>query len=177
VSPQRILLGIDRGKKAKDVSLKNPWKPPIQTPPRPKATFADRLANAVRDSKAKSQHQTDRDARKSKTFSATAIAAAMTNPEGTDEWCKYTGYNLRSRVIPLTTLKEEFKGKTVYSVSDLYRLVTPPSYFAPEYDTPDFLVTGIVAQKSPIRQTKGDQGGNYLVLKVTDLKVSRSMVF
>ena len=29
-------------------------------------------------------------------------------------------------------LKEEFKGKTTYSVSDLYRLVVPPLYEPPE---------------------------------------------
>lgn len=74
-------------------------------------------------------------------------------------------------MLPLSTLKDEFKGKTVYSVSDLYRLVTPPAYCMPDYDTPDFLVTGIVAQKSPIRQVKGEHRGNYLVVKITDLKV------
>ena len=40
------------------------------------------------------------------------------------------------------------------------------------YDTSDFLVTGIVASKSPVRQVRGkDDGGNYLVIKITDLKV------
>jgi len=69
-------------------------------------------------------------------------------------------------------LKEEFRGKTTYSITDLYRLVVPPLYDPPEYDTPDFLVTGIVASKSPIRQLKNrDEGGNYVVIKITDLKV------
>jgi hypothetical protein len=52
--------------------------------------------------------------------------------------------------------------------------VTPPAFNAPEYDTPDFLVAGIVAQKSAIRQIKGENGGNYIVIKITDLKVRRS---
>jgi hypothetical protein len=57
-------------------------------------------------------------------------------------------------------------------VSDLYRLITPPAYEVPEVDTPDLLVTGIVAQKSPVRQVRGRQdGGNYMVIKITDLKV------
>ena len=69
-------------------------------------------------------------------------------------------------------LREEFRGKTTYSVSDLYRLVVPPAYDPPEYDTLDFLVTGIVASKSPVRHVKGkEDGGNYLVVKITDLKV------
>ena len=69
-------------------------------------------------------------------------------------------------------MKEEFKGKTAYSITDLYRLVVPPLYEPPEYDTPDFLITGIVASKSPVRQLKNrEDGGNYLVIKLTDLKV------
>jgi hypothetical protein len=69
-------------------------------------------------------------------------------------------------------LREEFRGKTVFSVSDLYRLVTPPGYVLPEVETPDLLVTGIVAQKSSVRQVRGrDDGGNYMVVKITDLKV------
>lgn len=79
-------------------------------------------------------------------------------------------------MLPLGALSGECKGKTVYSVSDLYRLVTPPMYEPPEYDTPDFLVTGIVAAKSPIRQIKGSGGGNYLVIKITDLKVLQSLM-
>ena len=159
VSPQRVVLGIDRGKKATQVSLKNPWKAPTLSPTKPQSTFADRLASVVRERK------------KVKTFSATALASAITNNE-TEEWCKYTGFNLRTRVVSQTTLKEEFKGKTTYSITDLYRLVVPPSYDPPEYDTPDFLVTGIVASKSPVRQIKNrEEGGNYLVIKITDLKV------
>jgi len=121
-----------------------------------------------------------RERKKAKTFSATAIAASLTNGSNTgkatetdNEWCKYTGFNLRTRVLPQAVLKEEFRGKTTYSVSDLYRLVTPPSYDPPEYDTPDFLVTGIVASKSSVRHVKGREGeGNYIVIKLTDLKVS-----
>ena len=171
VSPLRVVLGIDRGKKASEVSLKHPWKPPTESPTKPKATFADRLASVVRESKRKSAQNEERERKKAKTFSATALASAISNNE-TEEWCKYTGFNLRTRAVSQTTLKEEFKGKTTYSISDLYRLVVPPSYDPPEYDTPDFLVTGIVAAKSPVRQIKNrDEGGNYIVIKVTDLKV------
>ena len=217
-SPQRILLGIDRGKKASDVSLKNPWKAPTTTPEKPKTTFADRLAVAARENKRKSTVQEERERKKTKTFSATAIASTLANQTGSqshasqsnqsqttrsrttqsrttqsrtthpipshpppntqtpststnqEEWCKYTGFNLRTRRLPQSVLKEEFKGKTTYSISDLYRLVTPPNFDPPEYDTLDFLVTGIVAQKSPVRQVRGS-GGNYLVVKITDLKV------
>jgi len=220
-SPQRVLLGIDRGKKASEVSLKNPWKPPTTTPEKPKSTFADRLAVAARENKRKSTIQDERERKKARTFSATALASTLSHPsvapqttlsdvsqtatpshhtraisaphtlssstskqatalqqvestttalQDQEEWCKYTGFNLRSRRLPQSVLKEEFKGKTTYSVSDLYRLVTPPSFDPPEYDTLDFLVTGIVAQKSPVRQVKG-RGENYLVVKITDLKV------
>ncbi len=171
VSPQRVVLGIDKGKKASQVSLKNPWKPPIKSPTKPQSTFADRLASVVRENKRKSAQNEERERKKTKTFSAIALASAITNNE-TEEWCKYSGFNLRTRVVSQTTLKEEFKGKTTYSITDLYRLVVPPSYDPPEYDTPDFLVTGIVASKSPVRQIKNrDEGGNYLVIKITDLKV------
>ena len=223
-SPQRILLGIDRGKKASEVSLKNPWKAPTATPEKPKTTFADRLAVAARENKRKSTVQEERERKKSKTFSATAIASTLAHQTGSlqshvsqttrsqttqsrttqsqttqppttqppttrpnpshpppntqtpststnqEEWCKYTGFNLRTRRLPQSVLKEEFKGKTTYSISDLYRLVRPPNFDPPEYDTLDFLVTGIVAQKSPVRQVRGS-GGNYLVVKITDLKV------
>jgi minichromosome maintenance protein 10 len=174
VSPQRVVLGIDKGKKASEVSLKNPWpwKPPTLSPEKPESTFADRLASVSRDTKRKNEIQEDRERKKSKTFSATAIASALTASSEGEEWCKYTGFNLRTRVLSQTILREEFKGKTTYSVSDLYRLVVPPLYDPPDYDTPDFLVTGIVASKSPIRQIKNrDNGGNYLVVKITDLKV------
>jgi hypothetical protein len=198
-SPQRVLLGIDRGKKASEVSLKNPWKPPTTTPEKPKTTFADRLAVAARENKRKNTIQDERERKKAKSFSATALASTLSPPvtktsrpnasqtvtsqrtqtaptdtasqqQNQEEWCKYTGFNLRTRRLPQSILKEEFRGKTTYSVSDLYRLVTPPSFDPPEYDTLDFLVTGIVAQKSPVRQVKG-RGENYLVIKITDLKV------
>jgi minichromosome maintenance protein 10 len=199
-SPQRVLLGIDRGKKASEVSLKNPWKPPTTTPEKPKTTFADRLAVAARENKRKNTIQDERERKKAKSFSATALASTLSPPttkpsrpkasqpvtsqrtqtaptdtapqqqQNQEEWCKYTGFNLRTRRLPQSILKEEFRGKTTYSVSDLYRLVTPPSFDPPEYDTLDFLVTGIVAQKSPVRQVKG-RGENYLVVKITDLKV------
>ena len=186
VSPQRIVLGIDRGKKASQVSLKNPWKPPTSSPTKPTTTFADRLAVAVRENKRKLAIQDTRERKKARTFSAVALASHLTTapqttapttttPDvgGEGEWCKYTGFNLRTRVLGQKTLKEEFRGKTTYSVSELYRLVKPPGYEPPEYDTMDFLVTGIVASKSPVRQVRGkEDGGNYLVVKITDLKVS-----
>jgi minichromosome maintenance protein 10 len=176
VSPLRVVLGIDQGKKASQVSLKSTRKPPTQSPPKPSTTFADKLATLVRETKRKSTLQDDRERKKAKTFSPTALAAAITytNDASTpsiDEWCQYTGFNLSTRVLPQTVLQEEFKGKTTYSVSDLYRLVKPPMYDPPEYDTPDFLVTGIVASKSDVRQVKGNDGGNYLVVKICDLKV------
>jgi len=176
-SPQRVLLGIDRGKKASEVSLKNPWKAPTLTPEKPKQSFADRFATTVRENKRKAEINEERERKKAKTFSATAIATALSNRNanelsGDEEWCKYTGFNLRMRVLPQAMLKDEFRGKTTYSVSDLYRLVTPPNYDPPQYDSLDFLVTGIVTSKSSVRHVKGrEDGGNYLVLKLTDLKV------
>jgi len=179
-SPQRKVLGIDRGKKASQVSLKNPWKPPTASPTKPTTTFADRLAVAVRENKRKLAIEDTRERKKARTFSAVALASQLTTTTATTardeagggEWCKYTGFNLRTRVLGQGMLKEEFRGKTTYSVSDLYRLVTPPMYEPPEYDTLDFLVTGIVASKSPVRQVRGkEDGGNYLVIKITDLKV------
>jgi hypothetical protein len=189
------VLGIDKGKKASQVSLKSHWKPPTLTPEKPNTTFADRLANVARENKRKSAIEDERDKKKARAFSAVALASALKSrsnndntpkPDETnnavpvtpaedeiaDEWCKYTGFNLRTRVLPHSILKEEFKGKTTYSVSDLYRLVTPPLYEPPEYDTLDFLVTGIVAQKSSVRQTKTQENGsNYIIIKITDLKV------
>jgi hypothetical protein len=177
-SPQRVVLGIDRGKKASQVSLKNPWKPPTASPTKPTTTFADRLAVAVRENKRKLAIEDNRERKKARTFSAVTLASQLTThatpatEEAGGEWCKYTGFNLRTRVLEQGMLKEEFRGKTTYSVSDLYRLVTPPMYDPPEYDTLDFLVTGIVASKSPVRQVRGkEEGGNYLVVKITDLKV------
>ena len=174
ISPQRILLGIDQGKKASQVSLKKPWKAPTLTPEKAKTSFADRLAAVSHDTKRKVAIEDQRERKKSKTFSATALASSISKSnvsEETEEWCKYTGFNLRTRILAQSVLKEEFKGKTTYSISELYRLVTPPLYEAPEYDTLDFLVTGIVASKSPVRQSNTTEGGNYLVIKLTDLKV------
>jgi hypothetical protein len=166
-SPQRIVLGIDRGKKASEVSLKS-WKPPTLSPEKPHVAFAERLASVTRDTKRKSQAIDERDRKKSRTFTP-VIRRDLPDQ---DEWCKYTGFNLRTRVIEQSVLREEFKGKTVYSISELCRNVTPPLYEAPEYDTLDFLVTGIVAAKSPVRQVKGNDGGNYIIIKLADLKVS-----
>jgi minichromosome maintenance protein 10 len=178
-SPQRVLLGIDRGKKASEVSLKNPFKQPTlpsdTTPPKG-TSFASRMAELAQETKRKAEIQEDRQRKKAKSFSATALASQISkNPSETEngeEWCKYTGFNLRTRSLAQNVLREEFRGKTTYSVTDLYRLVIPPNYYPPEYDTPDFLVTGIVAAKSPVRQVKGrEDGGNYLVVKIADLKV------
>jgi hypothetical protein len=171
------VLGIDQGKKASQVSLKNPWKPPTTSPAKPASTFADKLACVAKETKRKADLQETRERKRAKTFSAVSLASTLrrTNNDDeceTEEWCKYTGFNLRTRSLPQTVLKEEFRGKTTYSITDLYRLVVPPLYDPPEYDTPDFLVTGIVASKSPVRQLKNrDEGGNYLVIKITDLKV------
>jgi len=184
-SPQRVVLGIDRGKKASDVSLKNPWKAPAPSPQKPKSTFADRLANAAKENKRKADIEDTRARKKAKSFSATAIASSLTShtaksesnphptpPEETDEWCQYTRFSLQSRVLPESVLKEEFKGKTTYSVSDLYSLVKPPSYDPPEYDTPDFLVTGIVAWKSSVKPVNRESGGNFMMMTLCDLKVN-----
>ena len=162
------------------MSLKQPWKPPTLTPEKPKSSFADRLVNVARENKRKRDIVQERENKRTRTFSAAALHSAIaqdvtkeSNKGQTDEWCKYTRFNLRTRVLPQSVLKDEFKGKTTYSVSDLFRLITPPLYELPEYDTPDFLVTGIVGSKSPVRQVKGrEQGGNYLVVTITDLKVT-----
>ena len=165
--------------------MKNPWKPPQLTPEKPKFTFVDRLANAAKENKRKADIEETRARKKVKSFSATAIASSLnsrqvksepkpvstTIEEEDGEWCQYTRFTLRSRVLPERVLKEEFKGKTTYSISDLYRLVKPPSYDPPEYDTPDFLVTGIVAWKSSVKTVQRESGGNYMMVTLCDLKV------
>jgi minichromosome maintenance protein 10 len=175
-SPQRIQLGIDRGKKASEISLKAPRS--ATSPARPASSFAQKLASLTKETRRAAEIDASRARNKSKGFSPTALAAQLTAvgetetifPEETDEWDQYTGFNLRRRILSQDTLREEIKGKTVYSVSDLYRLITPPTFAPPEYDTLDFLVPGIVASKSRVRTVKATSS-NYLVIKLTDLKV------
>jgi hypothetical protein len=152
------------------------------TPEKPKQSFADRLASVSKEHKRKRDVLEMKQRKRTRGFSSTAhshvkshdttTTITTTTSSDNEEWCRYTGFNLRNRLLPQSVLKQEFKEKTTYSISDLYRLITPPLYELPEYDTPDFLVTGIVASKSPVRQVKGrEDGGNYLVMTLTDLKV------
>uniref|UniRef100_A0A060T218 ARAD1C21538p n=1 Tax=Blastobotrys adeninivorans TaxID=409370 RepID=A0A060T218_BLAAD len=78
---------------------------------------------------------------------------------------QYSQLALSQQYIDPGKVKQEFEGKSVLSVRQLLSLVRPPKFEPPP--DPNFVVIGVVAQKSEVKVNK--QGGSYYIFTLTDL--------
>lgn len=81
------------------------------------------------------------------------------------EWDKFSGIRISRRYIDHALLDEQFEDKELFNLPRLLSVVCPPEFNDP--DCANFVVFGIVAQKSDIRQTK--KGHKYVLFTLTDL--------
>lgn len=81
------------------------------------------------------------------------------------EWDKFSGLRISRRYIDHGVLAEQFENKELFDLRRLLSVVCPPKFEDP--DCANFVVFGIVAQKSDIRQTK--KGHKYVLFTLTDL--------
>lgn len=81
------------------------------------------------------------------------------------EWDKFSGIRISRRYISPDLLAEQFENKELFDLRRLLSVVCPPKFEDP--DCANFVVFGIVAQKSDIRHTK--RGHKYVLFTLTDL--------
>ncbi|KAF1348859.1 hypothetical protein BDV97DRAFT_333490 [Delphinella strobiligena] len=171
-SPARVLLGIDKGLKAKDVSLKrarngtqlanlNPSTPDA----RPTTSFNQRLA-ATRLSNEEQEAKADRVQKARSTgfalpgsSSATSGSTPARRRDSTEPsedgsaFESYSSLHLSKRKIPHTDLVRGLDAKEIYTLPRLLEEVKAPHYDPPDCES-DFVVFAIIASKSSPYTTK-----------------------
>lgn len=175
-SPRRVLLGIDKGVRAADVSLKR--AKPITSTTQQKSTpssssgtavkaktFNERLADARSDD-LKRQQKHDKQARIRSTgfgikassevqgdFSRTSKAEpTSTGPLDIEE---HSSFALSRRMMSASQLTAALQDKDIYTLPRLLRDVHGPDYDPPEGHpaTADYVLLAIIASKSQPRDT------------------------
>ncbi|KAF8420607.1 hypothetical protein EV426DRAFT_719192 [Tirmania nivea] len=113
---------------------------------------------------------------------APAPASTATGPPAGAGFDSFSQLHLLTRHLPHPTLSRALSQKTIFLLPDLLKSVTSATDFSPPDITGDWVVMGIIASKSPPRQTSssstntksadpgGGGGGKYMVLTLTDLK-------
>jgi minichromosome maintenance protein 10 len=173
-SPRRVQLGIDKGLKAADVSLKRPRLPsgPGQTKANvpsartttvPAKSFSQRLTDArdddvKREEKQKKQAQrrtagfgvsasTGEEARDTTTASVARANAAEVDQEG------HSGFALSRRNMSAETVTSALADKDIYDIPRLLKDIHSPDYDPPDghESTGDYVLLAIVASKSQPR--------------------------
>lgn len=163
VSPARIILGIDKGRTGRDISLK-------RTPEKPVKTFNQRLAETkslqyVQEAKA-------RQLATSRTSSFNPVPA-FTSDTALSEKEGVTGLKISDRKVSADDCQKAASSVTkVLSIHQFYAEVSPPDFEMSE-SVAEYIVYGIVASKSTTRTTAG--GAKYCVLQMTDLKTDITM--
>ncbi|EPX71377.1 MCM-associated protein Mcm10 [Schizosaccharomyces octosporus yFS286] len=165
-SPKRLLLGIDKGKTGKDVSLGRKQGEPAVKP------FHARLAEA-RDSDKKKEERKKEAAKNRKTSFHRKPNSLETNsskeptyPTPCNEIEPYSRQVIMVRYLSDGEVKENLQGCYVYLIRQLLKLIVPPKYEQPDVDT--FVVMGIVAYNTGTRETIHKK--KYCMLTLTDLK-------
>ena len=150
VSPARILLGIDKGLTAKDISLK-------RTPEKPKKTFNQRLAESKDRQDVVVRRQEKAKQAKFNTVPAYVSSAAQQDASlDTASGLKIHGRLIADRDVQRCVSAAE----TVMSVRQFFA--------APEISDGDHVVWGIVGQKSDAKDTTA--GSKFCALQLTDFK-------
>lgn len=141
--------------------------------------FAERMTQmhtTARENREKEEKLKElKDSRKSQSFSIAYTGResggdeAESDEENTgekSEWEKYSGLRISRRYIEANDLETQFADKKLLTLPQLLSIVCPPAFKEPEY--PSFVVFGIIAQKSDVRQTKKGNS-KYILFTLTDL--------
>ncbi|WBW70741.1 MCM-associated protein Mcm10 [Schizosaccharomyces osmophilus] len=165
-SPKRLLLGIDKGKTGKDISL---GRKQGETAVKP---FHARLAEA-RDGDKKKDERKKQAAKNRKTsfqrkanILETKSSKEPKYPMPCNEIEPYSRQVIMVRYMSDGDVKENLQGCYVYLIRQLLKLIVPPKFEQPDVDS--FVVMGIVAYNTGTRETV--HKSKYCMLTLTDLK-------
>lgn len=177
-SPRRVLLGIDKGVRAADVSLKR--AKPVTSGTQPKdttshaitstskpRTFNERLADARSDD-LKRQQKHDKQARTRSTgfgmnqpieqqenIPSSSKAESKATSSGLTDIEEHSSIALSRRIMSASSLTSALQDKDVYNLPRLLRDVHAPDYDPPEGhpSTADYVLLAIIASKSQPKDT------------------------
>lgn len=171
VSPARVLLGIDKGLTGKDISLK-------RTPEKPRKSFNQRLAESKESRESiDRRHETVQRVRKERQSKFTTPQAFVNLEHASKDTSVDTvsGRKLHGRLIADADIKQcTSVASIVMGVRQFYAKAAPPDYDT-AFDADDYVVWGIVGQKSDARDTQAQQSSKFCVLLLTDLKMDISV--
>jgi len=199
-SPRRVQLGIDKGLKAADVSLKRPRFPSGSTQTKANEasaktsnvlakSFSQRLTDARDDDLKREEKQQKQAQRRAVGFGATASAGegasdarasnAQARPiEGDQE--SHSGFALSRRNMSSASVTSALADKDIYDIPRLLHDVHAPDYDPPDghESTGDYVLLAIVASKSQPRDraathlTSGADGDSSSASKFCVLKLT-----
>ncbi len=193
-TPTRILLGIDKGLKAEDVSLKWPRRPS----PQKHSPFTNSKNSSLKNIKSKlsstetTNHKTlslaeklvnTRKQNKAQIEEKISIKNSRVYAFGIDNFNskedlktieketqeKYSKLYLKSLYLPTEKIDEALKDMKILNIEKLFAKVRPPKFEQPQYA--NFTVLGIIAQKSEPRETSNKKG-KFMKITLTDLSIS-----
>ncbi|KAH0604309.1 uncharacterized protein H6S33_006686 [Morchella sextelata] len=180
-SPSRVLLGIDKGLRGADVSLRRP--PPYRavntraTSPseQPRKTYSERIAEERAKEKSKAERQKVVEKSRSMGFNfdpiattftaggrggpdpfveasrAPTVAPESTEPTETGGFDSFSGLHLSSRLIPHLTLTRHLSPTTIYLLPNLLKEVKGPDFEPPDIEG-DWVVLATICSKSEPRE-------------------------
>lgn len=185
-SPIRVILGVDKGLRAEDVSLKPKPKPKphpgpstVQQQSTSKTlvgpSFSDRLITQRKVLQSKLEETQTIKSKRLPTFSLSCNVgkAHEEQPESEERvsqdenyiYEKYTKFRLTKRYLDEERAEKEFEDKEILGLKKLFAVISPPDFETPRY--PNFIVMGIIARKSEIKQNKLNH--KYVMITLTDL--------
>ncbi|BFZ57097.1 hypothetical protein PYCC9005_004147 [Savitreella phatthalungensis] len=183
VSPARVLLGIDKGKTAKDVSLRRTPEKQKSVPQsgpqsKPKHSFNEKLKFARDEQAAAEKRAVTRlkaQSRKLSKFNPVPAFSAAADDSTIKERCSVTGLRIYDRrVADNDAVRCCAAADKTMSIRQLFALASPPDYeiakMRSDGECEDVVVWGIVAAKTDARQTQ-DGKAKYSVLQLTDLQM------
>lgn len=158
ISPARIILGIDKGRTGKDVSLK-------RTPEKPSRSFNQRITDSKTSLYTQENKAKQLASKRSTSFNP---VPAFSTASGSIDVDNVSKLRVSDRKVSPEDCSRAAEAVTkVLSIRDFYGHVSPPNYDMPE-DIADYIVYGIVATKTTARTTSS--GAKYCVMQFTDLK-------
>ncbi len=161
-SPARILLGIDKGRTGKDVSLRT-------SPEKPAKSFNQRINEARRHMTEKVTQAKQVSKVRAKKFTNIPAFNARSSSNEVPELDPPTKLRIRRRKASKEDVAIACEGRKLISISQFYALASPPNYEFPE-DIVDFVIYGIIATKSDARTTTSNNPSKYCTIQLTDLK-------
>ncbi|CAN6630366.1 minichromosome maintenance protein 10 [Trichomonascus vanleenenianus] len=168
-SPARVLLGLEKKTSVNGVKLSRPKPQHTKVENvKPETSLAQQIRQK-RQNQVESQHQAEvlkKD--RIKSFSKTNVgenekAVKLAGEDFSYE--KYTKLRLIRRFMDENAFEAELEDKKILLINQVFAEVTPPDYMPPSY--PNFIVMGVVARKSKVKQNKF--GHKFIMITLTDL--------